>query len=137
MKSSPLVDSVRVRLKEMIHGRRISHRVICEKLTASTGNQWNLSRFGKILNGHIRIRLEDVVLIANAADISLVELFREPGRELVADLRPTELRILHAVRDYPKIEKLVTDVIETVAQPKRRPSRAILRERMRLARRDD
>lgn len=95
-----------------------------------------MSRLSKLLNGHIVFCVDDLMQIAQVADISLVELFREPGRELMADLTPTELRLIHALRDHPAIMRPLVDVVATLT-PTRKPSRAILRERMRRGRSED
>ena len=95
-----------------------------------------MSRLSKLLNGHIIFCVDDLMLISQEADVSLVELFREPGRELVADLTPTELRLVHALRDHPAIMRPLVDVVAGLT-PTRKTPRAILRERMRRAKAED
>ena len=125
-------DPIRLRLRELLDARGVSQTQVCQRLTAKTGELWRMSRLSKLLNGHIVFCVDDLVLIAQVADVSLVDLFREPGREFVADMTPTELKMIHAFRDHPSVMRPIADVIAMLT-PQRKPSRAIVRERMRRA----
>lgn len=129
-------DPIRLRLREALYQRQISQRKLAAQLEADTGDTWTQSRLHKVLTGRVELRLDDLARIAAAAGLSLVDLVREPGRELVADLTPTELRLIHALRDHPAIMRPLVDVVATLT-PTRKPPRAILRERMRLSKRED
>lgn len=130
------VDDLRLRLREALHAKRVSQAELTKRLSAKTGDEWLIAHVSKILNGHIRLRVEDLLLMVDVAGLSLVDLVREPGRELVADLTPTELRLIHALRDHPAIMRPLVDVVATLT-PTRKTPRAILRERMRRSKRED
>ncbi len=129
-------DRYRLRFRELLHTADVSQSKLCDRLTKRTGMLWRESRLSKMLNGHIAMELDDLVVMAEEAGISLVELFRVPGREFVADMTPSELKLIHAVRDYPTVLRHVTDIIDVLVVA-RRPTRAIVRERIRLGRKDD
>lgn len=129
-------DDVRLRLRELLQTRGVSQTELTRRLTRASGETWLIDHVSKLLRGEIRLRVEDVVLMCEVAGVSLVELFREPGREFVADLTPTELRLIHALRDHPGIMRPLVDVVATLA-PARKPSRQIVRERMRRAKAED
>lgn len=130
------VDDLRLRLREALHAKRVSQSELTKRLSAKTGDEWLIAHVSKILNGHIRLRVEDFLLMVDVAGLSLVDLVREPGRELIADLTPTELRLIHALRDHPAIMRPLVDVVATLT-PTRKTPRAILRERMRRSKRED
>ena len=123
-------DDVRLRLRDLLQQRGVSQTELTRRLTRATGDEWLIDHVSKLLRGEIRLRVEDVLVMCEVADLSLVELFREPGREFVADLTPTELRLLHALRDHPKIMLPLVDVVATLSAP-RKPSRRVIRERMK------
>jgi transcriptional regulator with XRE-family HTH domain len=129
-------DDVRLRLRDLLHTRGVSQTELTRRLCKHTGEDWLIDHVSKLLRGEIRLRVEDVLLMCEVSSVSLVELFREPGREFVADLTPTELRLIHALRDHPKIMLPLCDVVATLA-PVRKPSRAIVRDRMRRAKREE
>jgi len=85
-------DDVRLRLRDLLQTRGVTQTELTRRLTKASGETWLIDHVSKLLRGEIRLRVEDVVLMCEVAGISLVELFREPGREYVADLTPTELR---------------------------------------------
>ena len=121
---------LRLRFRELLHDHGISQRVLCGRLTKRTGMLWRESRLSKLLNGQIAFDVGDMLVMAEEAGISLVELVREPGKEFVADLTPSELRIVQAVRDKPELVPLFMLVVGAAA-PRRPPSRQIIKERMR------
>lgn len=125
-------DPVRERLRELLHEKKLSHQRLCNRLTEMTGEPWLVQRFGKLLNGSIMLRVEDLVLIARAAEISLVEIVRERGRELAADLTPTELQLVQGVRDNPALLAPFLALIPKTPKPK--PTRRMIRDRMRADR---
>lgn len=125
-------DRIRARLRDALADRKLSQRAISDRLQKFTGETWSQPRVGKILNGRVELKIEDLALLAGLAGISLVELVREQGREFVADLTPTELRIVNALRDHHGLQDHVLTLIELLAPPQRKPSREVIRERMRL-----
>ncbi len=126
-------DPVRLRLRQLLADKGISQPKLCTLLSTATGRPWLVQRMGKILNGHIELRVEDLVLICQVAGLSLVEVVRDPSREFVADLTPSEVRLINAMRDYPSISQPLIDIVRRLTPETRRPSRAVLRERMRRA----
>lgn len=134
-----LSDRVRARLREALDARHLSQRAIADRLAKFTGETWSQPRVGKVLNGRVELKVEDVALLAGLAGLSIVELFREPGKEFVADLTPTELRILTAMRENVTIFQHIRGLIDALTdeQPKRKHSHAVIRERMRRGRQDE
>lgn len=92
---------VRTRLRDELAQRKISQRALAERLERQTGDVWTQSRIGKVLTGSVELRVQDVADICAVSGISLVEMVREPGREYVADLTPSELRLVNAARRAP------------------------------------
>lgn len=128
-----LSDRLRARLRDALADRKLSQRAVADRLTKFTGTEWNQVKVGRVLNGGVELKVDDVALLAGLAGLSLVELFREPGREFVADLTPSELRLLDAVRARPEVGPAIVAIIGTTPTP-RKPSRRVIRERMRLDR---
>ena len=130
-------DHIRLRFRELLHEKGVSQSTLCERLEKRTGERWRESRLSKLLNGRIVFVVDDLVLMAECADISLVELFRAKGREFVADLAPSELRVLHAMRDMPRTGQLLIDLVNSLTPEKRKTPRQVIRERMRLGKTED
>lgn len=124
--------AIRLRFRELLNNKGMSQRTLAQRLTKRTGTLWRESRLSKLLLGQIAFEVDDLILMADEAGISLVELFRQPGREFVADMTPTELRIVQALRDQPKLEPLFLLVVGDT--PRRKPPRHVIKERMRLGR---
>ena len=96
-------ERARQRMREHLRRRNISQRILAERLERLTGDTWSQSRVHKVLVGRVELRVDDVAYIASVADTSLVDIMREPGREFVADLTPTELRVIEAIRARPEM----------------------------------
>lgn len=126
-------DPIRLRLRQLLLDRKVSQTELCKRLTRMTGEEWLIARLGKVLNGHIRMRVADLVWIAKAADLSLVDIVREPGRELVADLTDTELALVNAMREQPQFTHLLRDMMAVwIKTPeKRKPTRQEIKARMK------
>lgn len=122
-------EGIRQRLRDLLYERRLSHAQMCRRLTQQTGEEWRVQRFGKLMNGIIHLRVEDLAVIAEVAGLSLVEIVREPGKEFVADLTPSELRVLNLMRDHPHLVPHLTALLAVGPKP-RGPSRRTIRERM-------
>lgn len=123
-----LSQRVRTRLRDELGHLKISQRVTAERLTTQTGELWTQSKVHKILTGQVQLLVDDMELLAGIVGVTLVELTREPGREFVADLTPSELRLLNAIRDNPEMLAHVMGIIG--AAQRRKPSRRTVRERM-------
>lgn len=107
-------------LRDELWRRKISQRDLARRLTERTGERWSQSRVQKILNGRVKLVVEDVAAIAEMVGLSLVELVREPGREFVADCTPSELRMLMRIRERPDLfEPLTTLLLARETDPER------------------
>lgn len=93
-----LSDRIRRRLSEEMTARHISQRGLADRLTLLTRWKWNQPKVGKILNGSIELKADDLEVMAQAIGISLVEVVRDQGKEFFAELTPTEVRILNRLR---------------------------------------
>jgi hypothetical protein len=109
--------------------RHISQRTAAERLSQQTGDEWSQSKVHKILTGQVQLLADDLADLAALAHLSMVDLVREPGREFVADLTPSELKLLEAVRDAPRMLPIVLDLIGEAER--RKPGRRTIRERMK------
>lgn len=92
---------VRARLADELRARNITQRECAERLTAETGELWTQSRIGKVLNGAVELRVDDVEAIARVAGIFLSEAVRDRGLEFYAEMTPLELRVLERIRQKP------------------------------------
>lgn len=111
---SPLSARVRRALDDRLYQRRITKREASQRIIRATGDRrWAEWKIGRILNGSYELTLDDAAVLADVAGLTLVELVREPGRELVGDLTATELRILTAIREVPSLGKLVDELVRT------------------------
>jgi len=120
---------VRARVRDELLHRRLTQRVAAERLEAYTGESWSQSKVHKILTGEVELKVDDLAAFARILNLSLADLMREPGREFLADLTPSELRLLEAVRDKPRFLPLF---LEIIGDPDpRKPGRRTIHERMR------
>ena len=124
-----VVQRVRARVRDELAHRKISQRVAAERLSLMTGELWTQSKVHKILTGQVELTFRDLVWFVRLLDLSLPEVVREPGREFVADMDPSEFGLLERVRDAPKLTHLLVDLIGEVE--KRKPGRRTIRERMK------
>ncbi|HXU05231.1 MAG TPA: hypothetical protein VN903_29935 [Polyangia bacterium] len=124
-----VLQRVRARVRDELAHRRISQRVAAERLSLHTGELWTQSKVHKILTGEVGLQFVDLVAFARVIDISLVELVRDPGLEFSAEMTPSEMKLVAAVRDKPRI---LPALLEIVGEPDpRKPGRLTIRERMR------
>jgi len=94
-----LADLARKRIREALAAEHISQRDIGSALGCSQ------SCVGKILTGRTALSVDDVEKLCQLVHLSPVEAFRDPGLEFVADMTPTELRILERFRQLPATTK--------------------------------
>jgi hypothetical protein len=121
---------VRARVRDELAHRRISQRLAAERLSQNTGELWSHSKVQKILTGEVELKVDDLAAFARVLNLSLADLMREPGREFVADLTPSELKVLEAIRDMSP--RRLAAFLEIIGDPEpRKPSRRTIRERMR------
>ena len=62
---------------------------------------WTQSRVSKILNQRINLEVDDLAAICFAINLSIVEAVRDHGLEFLAEMTPSELRILEQLRLMP------------------------------------
>jgi hypothetical protein len=99
------------RLRDEFSHKKISQRRIAQWLSERTGEEWSQTSVQRVLAGGVRLLVDDLFLLAELAQISPTELVREPGKEFVADLTPSELRLVLAVRDRPKMLDAVLAIV--------------------------
>lgn len=136
MKPQKVSDRVRARLKEELIHLDISQRALADALSKQTDEYWTQSKVGKVLNGHVELKIDDVDAISKVARIYLTEAVRDRGLEFYAEMSPTELRILERMRQRPNVLHAVMLLLDMdslhkpevpVAKPKRgRPLKSSL-----------
>jgi transcriptional regulator with XRE-family HTH domain len=102
-----LSDRVRLRLRHEMAQKRLSQRDIAGILN------WSQSRVAHLLTGRVAMTVDDLNHLAFAVSLSPLELVRDQGLEFVADLTPSELRAVQALRAKPEKER---DAFFTVLQ---------------------
>jgi transcriptional regulator with XRE-family HTH domain len=127
--SMDAATALRERFRALLKQRSISQSELCLRLTKRTHHVWREAHLSRILNGHIGLQLDDFAAMVDAAGFSMVELVREPGREFVADLTPSEMRILNAIRENLELRDAflrMVDFVEKTVPPKRKPHKPAL-----------
>lgn len=112
MKQKTTADRVCERLKEELKARDISQRELAEALTKETGELWTQPKIGKLLNGNVRLTVNDADAIAKVAGIFLTEAVRDRGLEFYAEMTPTELRVLERLRQRPGVLQAVMVLLD-------------------------
>lgn len=128
-----LSERLRAEVRDALAHRKISQREAADRATLRTGEQWSQGKVWKILNGTVELGVEELAVLAEVAGINLVELFREKGRDLLADLTPTELAIVQALRERPELGPALQAILGPPT--KIPPGRRTIRERTRKLRR--
>jgi transcriptional regulator with XRE-family HTH domain len=90
-----VADTVRLRIREELARKKMSQR----DLAAQLG--WSQFRLGKVLTGRTSLDVNDMAAVCQELRLSLVEAVRDPGLEFVAEMTPSELRILERIRQIP------------------------------------
>lgn len=117
-----LSERARMRLRDELYARRIMQRDACAHLERATGETWSQSRLSKTLNGEVGLLVDIAAALADMAGITLVDIVREPGRELVADLTPSEMQLLQAVRSRPQLLPALLQLLGPTARGERHPA---------------
>lgn len=89
-----LSERVRFRLREEMSRRKLSQQEVADLI------QWTQSRVAQKLTGRTPITLEELAALCFGVGISLVEVVRDHGLEFMAEMTPTELRIVQRVRQF-------------------------------------
>ena len=124
------VERVRALVRDELAHRHISQRVAAERLAQYTGEPWSQSKVHKILTGQVEFSLADLAAFARILDLSIPQITREPGREFVGDLTPSEFKALEALREMSP--RRLAAILEIIGEPEpRKPGRRTIHERMR------
>lgn len=106
-----------LRIREEMIERGITQTDLAEALGCSQ------SRIAKIFAKNIRLRLEDVEVLARRVGLTLSEVVRDRGLEFCAELTPTELRVLERIRRRPRMLDGIMIMLDLQAPDERRPQR--------------
>jgi transcriptional regulator with XRE-family HTH domain len=116
--SMELSDRVRQRIKDEMSRQHLSQRDVAGLLT------WSQSRVAKVLTGRVEMGVDDLGALCFALNLHPTEAVRDHGLEFLAEMSPTELRILERIRQLPKpiFDAVMTllDVYKTTAPQERR-----------------
>lgn len=96
MDIEPFSTKVRERIAEEMRVKKLSHRDIAGIL------QWNPNKVHKLMNGRVRMTVDDLWWLAFAISVPVSELVRDRGMEFFAEMTPTELRAFQNLRASPK-----------------------------------
>lgn len=131
-RAMPLSHRVRARLRDEFAHRKISQRKLADRLTKATGEVYTQSKVHKILTGQVQLLVDDLERLADLLGWTVVETVRDQGREFVADLTPSELKLLTLLRENPPVLAIVQAMTDEFSrrQPQRKPGRRTVRERM-------
>lgn len=91
--------------------RHITQEELAERMHTSQ------SRLGKILRHGIRLRVDDLDLLARGVGIGLVETVRDRGMEFHAEMTPTELRVLERIRQRPDVLQALLTLLDVSVVP--------------------
>lgn len=91
-----LSEQVRLRLREEMARKAMSQRDVAGVLG------WSQSRVAHILTGRVEMSVDDLAEFAFGLSISPTEAVRDHGLEFCADMTPSELRFLEALRQLPQ-----------------------------------
>lgn len=91
-----LNDRVRQRIREEAAKRKLSHRTLAGFLG------WGDPKVTQKLTGRTPMTLNELDALCFAVGIAPTEAVRDRGLEFVAEMTPTELRLLELIRKLPK-----------------------------------
>lgn len=112
-----------IRIREEMHERHITQDDLARVLQCSQ------SRVGKLLNGGLNLRVNDLDMLARAVGIGLVETVRDRGMEFHAEMTPTELRILERIRQRPEVMNALLILLDVGLPPTSKPAPAGISKR--------
>lgn len=90
---------VLTRIIEEIHNKQLNQRQLADALG------WTPSKLGKVLAGKSTLGVAEMAAICGELMLSVVEAIRDPGMQFMADMTPTELRILDRIRQLDTADK--------------------------------
>lgn len=115
VRSDRASERVRLRLQEELRAKDISQRTLADRLSDITEETWTQSKVGKVLNGHVELKVDDVDAITKVLGLFISEAVRDRGLEFYAEMTPTELRILERIRRRPEIMQAVMVLLDIPA----------------------
>lgn len=119
---SDLAERARARIRDEMSRKKLSQRDVAGLLGG-----WSQSRVAKLLTGRVEIGLTDLDSLCFAVGLSPVEAIRDHGLEFLAEMTPTELRILERLRQIPKptVDALIQilDMHKTTRMEQRRATK--------------
>lgn len=121
-----LNDRVRDTLRAEKARRRLSERDIANLI------QWSQSRVAQKLSGRTPITLNELEGLCFALGISATEAVRDRGLEFVAEMTPTELRLLERIRQLtPDQRAAILQILGVIQNDARRalPQKTVKRGR--------
>jgi transcriptional regulator with XRE-family HTH domain len=94
-----LSEQVRLRLREEMDKQKVSQRDLAGLLG------WSQSRVAHLLTGRVEMSIDDLAEMAFGLSMSVVEAIRDRGLEFMAEMTPTELGALNALRALPQADR--------------------------------
>lgn len=104
-------DQARRRVRDEMDRKKLSQRDVAGILG------WTQSRVGKVLTGRVQLLVDDLEALCFAVGLHLTEAVRDPGLEFVADMTPSELRLLERFRQLTAPEKDAYNTLLRVQSP--------------------
>jgi transcriptional regulator with XRE-family HTH domain len=97
-------EDVRRRLREEMARLKMSQRDVAGLLN------WSQSKVAHQLTGRVEMSVDDLAAFCFALNLSVAEAVRDQGLEFVAELTPTELRLLERIRQLtpPEVDAVMT-----------------------------
>lgn len=96
MTSDTLSERARRRIRDEMQRQHLSQRDVAHLLN------WSQSRVSKVLNARVEFNVDDLAALCFALSLQITEAVRDHGLEFLAEMTPTELRILERIRQLPK-----------------------------------
>lgn len=87
-----LSEQVRLRIREEMARKDMSQRDLAGLL------DWSQSRIAHLLTGRVEMSVDDLAGFGFALGLAATEIVRDRGMEFVAEMTPTELRLLERIR---------------------------------------
>lgn len=110
-------DRALLRIREEMTERRITQRDLADTLRCSQG------RIAKIMTGGVNLRVNDLEALAHAVGLSLAEAARDRGLEFYAEMTPTEVRLLEALRRHPDHLGAIMSLLQITGAIRETPNR--------------
>jgi transcriptional regulator with XRE-family HTH domain len=111
--SESLSERVRIRVREEMQKRNLSQSDV-----AGLVEGLDQSKVSRLLSGEQRITLDELEYLAFAISVPPSELIRDRGMEWMAEMTPTEMRILeHYRRADEELQRSIRRILQVSASP--------------------